>query len=34
LGLSIAKQAAELIGADLRVESTVGVGSTFVLALP
>ena len=33
LGLSIAKQAAELMGADLRAESTVGVGSTFVLTL-
>ena len=34
LGLSIAKQAADLVGAELRAESTVGVGSTFVLRLP
>lgn len=34
LGLSIAKQAAELIGGTLRAESTVGVGSTFTLELP
>ncbi len=33
LGLSIAKQAADLMGADLRAESAVGTGSTFVLDL-
>ena len=33
LGLSIARQAADLIGAELRVESAVGAGSTFVLTL-
>ena len=34
LGLSIARQAAELIRADLQAESTLGVGSTFTLLLP
>lgn len=33
LGLSIARQAADLLGAKLTVQSTVGVGSTFVLEL-
>ena len=33
LGLSIAKQAADLLGADLRAQSTVGDGSTFSLTL-
>lgn len=34
LGLAIASQASELIGAKLTAESQVGVGSTFRLALP
>ena len=34
LGLNIAKQAADLVGADLSAESTVGDGSTFTLRLP
>ena len=34
LGLTIASQAAKLIGAELTVESKVGVGSTFRLVLP
>jgi len=34
LGLAIASQAAKLLGAGLTVESQVGVGSTFRLALP
>jgi signal transduction histidine kinase len=34
LGLTIASQAARLLGAQLSVESTVGVGSTFRLAIP
>jgi signal transduction histidine kinase len=34
LGLSIAKQAADLIGATIRVESKLGTGSAFVLELP
>jgi signal transduction histidine kinase len=34
LGLAIASQAAKLLGAQLHVESTVGRGSRFTLALP
>jgi signal transduction histidine kinase len=34
LGLTIASQAAKLLGAELTVESKVGVGSTFRLVLP
>jgi signal transduction histidine kinase len=34
LGLSIARQAADLLGAKLRAESTVGVGSIFYIGLP
>ena len=34
LGLSIANQAAEYLGAKLRAESTIGKGSTFYLELP
>jgi signal transduction histidine kinase len=34
LGLSIAKQAADLIGATLRVNSEPGKGTTFILELP
>lgn len=34
LGLTIATQAARLLGGQLRVESKVGVGSTFQLVLP
>jgi signal transduction histidine kinase len=34
LGLAIASQAAKLLGAELSVESRVGVGSTFTLTLP
>lgn len=34
LGLSIATHAAKLLGGELRVESQVGVGSTFQLVLP
>jgi signal transduction histidine kinase len=34
LGLAIASQASKLLGAELTVESNVGVGSTFRIALP
>ena len=34
LGLSIARQAADVMGAKLWAESTVGEGSTFFLELP
>lgn len=34
LGLAIASQAAKLLGAELTVESTLGIGSTFRLVLP
>jgi signal transduction histidine kinase len=34
LGLAIASQAAKLLGAELTVESSVGVGSRFRLILP
>jgi signal transduction histidine kinase len=34
LGLAIASQAAKLLGAELNVESTVGLGSTFRLVFP
>jgi len=34
LGLSIASQAARLLGSDLAVESKVGVGSTFSFTVP
>jgi signal transduction histidine kinase len=34
LGLAIASQAAKLLGAEVRVESIIGVGSTFTLILP
>ena len=34
LGLAIASQAAKLLGADLTVDSALGVGSTFRLTLP
>jgi signal transduction histidine kinase len=34
LGLTIASQAARLLGSDLSVESTVGVGTTFTFTAP
>lgn len=34
LGLAISKQLAELMGGEIRVESTAGQGSAFVLTLP
>ena len=34
LGLSISKKLAHLLGADIRVESRLGEGSTFILELP
>ncbi len=34
LGLAIARQIARQMGGDLRVDSTLGVGSTFVLEVP
>jgi len=34
IGLSIARRAAQRIGGELRIESAVGQGSTFVISLP